>query len=315
MKTQHKYLIQAYWIFVWIVGTASATLAQQDAQYTQFFANQLILNPAYAGSRDCISLTALYRNQWTGFPGAPTTQTVSLHAPIFKGSSGAGMSLLHDKIGITDNSILSGAYAYRIDLGGAHLALGLNGELRLQQMNWALANPLEAADPSISYTQRSLLLPNFGTGVYLNAERYYVGLSIPHLLEPALRYASPNQSATHLAQLRRHFFLSSGLALNVSESIVFRPQLLLKYVAHAPLQADINLGLVLKDKVWVGTTFRTHDSMDFFLQYSFSPRLRVGYAFDFSVTAMSPYQSGSHELLLSMDLGKSRNGFFHPRYF
>jgi type IX secretion system PorP/SprF family membrane protein len=313
MKKYH--LVRILLLLSWLTAGAATASAQQDALYTQFFSNQLVLNPAYAGSRDLITVTAFYRNQWTGFPGAPESQTLSLHSPILKGSSGAGIALQHDKIGITDNSLLNGMYAYRIDLGKARLALGLSGELRLQQMNWAKANPLEAVDPSINYANRSLFLPNIGAGAYLDADKYFVGFSIPHLLEPALKYTNPSQSGTHLAQLRRHFYLSGGLALHLSDAIVFRPQALVKYVAHAPLQADLNLGFVLKDKLWLGTTFRTAASMDFFVQYNVHPKLRLGYAFDYAFTPLSQYQNGTHELMLCVDIGKNRNGFFHPRYF
>lgn len=311
-----RFIVQGVLLtLVWTVATLATVKAQQDAMYTQFFSNQLIINPGYAGSRDCISATMLYRNQWTGFPGAPVTQTLSVHAPILKGSSGAGFTLQHDKIGITDNSLLSGAYAYRLDLGKARLAFGLQGEMRLQQINWAQAHPLEPVDQSYSYTRRSLLLPNVGTGIYLDAEHYSLGFSIPRLLETEMKYASPAQSSQHLAQLKRHFYLSGGLALRVSDGIIFKPQILLKYVAHAPLQADLNMGVVFKEKVWLGTTYRTHDSMDFFVQYTIHSRLRLGYAFDYALTPINNYSNGSHELMLSLDLGKNRNGFSHPRYF
>jgi len=232
-----------------------------------------------------------------------------------KGSSGAGLTLQHDQIGITDNSVMGAAYAYRLDLGNARLAFGLQGEMRLQQINWARAHPLETIDPSYSAARRSLFLPNAGAGIYLDAEHYSLGLSIPRLLETEMKYASPGQSSQHLAQLRRHFYLSGGLALPLAANVIFKPQILLKYVAHAPLQADINLGVILKEKVWLGTTWRTHDSMDFFVQYTIHSRLRLGYAFDYALTPLKNYSNGSHELMLSLDLGKNRNGFFHPRYF
>lgn len=315
MKAQLNIAFRIALFLLWIMGIAVVAMAQQDAMYTQFFSNQLILNPAYAGSRDAVSATIFYRNQWTGFPGAPVTQTASIHAPISKGGSGAGLTLQHDKIGITDNSLVSGAYAYRIDFGKARLAMGLNGELRLQQINWAKANPLEAADPSIAYTNRSLFLPNLGAGVFLDAEHYFLGVSIPRMLETELKYASTAQSPAHLAQLRRHFYISGGLAMKLTEHVIFRPQLLLKYVANAPLEADVNMGVMLKDKVWTGITFRTHDSMDFFFQYSISPKFRLGYAFDYAFTPLGNYNNGSHEIMLGIELGKQRNGFFHPRYF
>jgi type IX secretion system PorP/SprF family membrane protein len=302
-------------VFAGLVAVIAPVAAQQDALFTQFFSNQLILNPAYAGSRDAISMTAFYRNQWAGFPGAPKTETISLHAPIFKGSSGAGVTMQHDQVGITTNSILNGSYAYRIDLGKARLGLGINGELRLQQIDWAAANPLDPMDPSIFYTNRSLFLPNVGAGIFLDAEHYFLGLSIPRMLQTELNYAPAGNTAEHLAQLKRHFYLSGGLAVRLTESLMFRPQVLVKYVANAPLQVDVNLGFVMKDKIWLGGTFRTEDSMDFFLQYSINSKLRFGYAFDYAFTPLSNYNKGTHELMMGLDLGKNRNGFFHPRYF
>jgi type IX secretion system PorP/SprF family membrane protein len=315
MKTNLSIVMRVSLLLAWIVAFAATVTAQQDALYTQFFSNQLIVNPAYAGSRDAISLTAFYRNQWTGFPGAPTTTTASIHAPVFKGTSGAGLSLQHDKLGITTTSSLSSAYAYRIDFGKARLALGINGELRLRQMDWAKANPLDPMDPSIAYTNRSLFLPNVGAGIFLDADHYFLGISIPRLLENDLNYVSPGQQAEHLAQLKRHFYVSGGLALRLSDGLVFRPQALVKYVAGAPLQVDLNVGFVMKDKLWVGGTYRTHDSMDFFVQYSVNPKIRFGYAFDYAFTQLSRYNAGTHELMIGLDLGKNRNGFFHPRYF
>lgn len=315
MKAQLKKIIRKLVLAACTAVIATAAMGQQDPMYTQFFSNQMVLNPAYAGSRDAISITALYRNQWTGFPGAPVTQTTSIHAPISKGGSGAGLTFQHDKVGITDNSFLSGAYAYRIDLGKARLAFGLNGELRLQQINWAKANPLESADPGIAYTNRSLFLPNLGAGVYLDGEHWFVGASIPRMLETELKYASPAQSPAHLAQLRRHLYVSGGLAIKLAEHVMLRPQVLVKQVAHAPVEVDLNLGVMLKDKLWTGITYRTDDSIDLFVQYSINSRLRLGYAFDYAFTPLGNYSAGSHELLLGLELGKHRNGFFHPRYF
>lgn len=297
------------------LGRPGQVLAQQDAMYTQFFSNQLLINPAYAGSRDALSGTAIYRNQWTGFPGAPVTQSMSIHGPTAKGGSGWGASLLHDRIGITDHTSLTGAYSYRIDFGKFRLALGIDGQLALHRFDWANAHPLESQDPTMAYYPRPMLLPNVGTGVFLDHRKWFVGLSVPRMLETELGKAPASTPANHLSQLRRHYYLSSGLAIPVSETIVLKPQVLVKFVAHAPVQVDLNMGVVWRDKLWVGSTFRTHDSMDLFFQYTFKERFRFGYAFDYAFTALNRYANGTHELMLGFDLGKNSNGFFHPRYF
>lgn len=296
-------------------GGTNRVQAQQDAMYTQFFSNQLLLNPAYVGSRDALSGTAIYRNQWTGFPGAPVTESLSLHAPTPKGRSGWGASLLHDRIGITDHTSLTGAYAYRIDFGKFRLSMGINGQVALQRYDWANAHPLESQDPTMASYPRPLLLPNFGSGIYLDNRKWFVGLSVPRMLETELDKAPSSAPADHLSQLRRHYYLSSGLAIPVAENLVLKPQVLLKFVAHAPLQMDMNLGVVWREKLWVGGTFRTHDSMAIFFQYTLKERFRLGYAFDYALTALNRYSNGTHELMLGFDLGKNANGFFHPRYF
>ncbi|MEM0999902.1 MAG: type IX secretion system membrane protein PorP/SprF [Bacteroidota bacterium] len=293
----------------------SAT-GQQIAQYTQFFSNKLVLNPAYAGSRDALSIVGLVRSQWTGFTGAPNTQTLTVHTPFARSTSGIGLTLLHDRIGITDNLQLTGSYAFRIDLGkNTHLALGISGEIQRRQMDWAASNPLDVDDAAIPWTQRNLVLPNFGAGIYLHSRRFYLGASAPRMLETELNYYPSGSNLQSLALLRRHFFGMAGLNIPLAVGVELRPQVLVKYVANAPVEFDLNLGLLLKERFWFGGTLRTQDSFDVFFQYWINQQFRFGYAFDLTLTRLNPYNYGSHEIMLGIDLGRRRKGLVHPRYF
>jgi type IX secretion system PorP/SprF family membrane protein len=288
--------------------------AQQEPMYTQFFSNQLVLNPAYAGSRDGLSLVTMFRQQWVGFKGAPSTQTLSAHAPI-SNSSGVGVNLIHDRIGITDQFILNGVYAFRFDLGPGRLAFGLQGQVRRRQMDWASTNPLNPTDNTFNYTTRNLFLPNFGAGLHYDIpDRFYFGFAMPQMLENALNYA-PNNPNQNLAQLRRHYYVMSGVVLGISDQVKLRPAFLVKYVQNSPVEVDVNLGVVIKERLTVGGTYRSGDSNDFFLQYQLSDKLRMGYAYDFAYTRLLPYNLGSHELMIGIDLGQRLRGFDHPRYF
>lgn len=312
-KTQNR--IQSAVAALVLLLACTGLQAQQEPMYTQFFYNRLVLNPAYAGSRDGLSLVALIRQQWVGFAGAPSTQTFSAHAPLGKSNSGVGLNLIHDKIGITNQFVLNGAYSFRIPIGDYNsLNLGLQGQVRQRQMDWSESNPQHVNDNNFNYTGRNIFLPNFGAGLYYeHVKGHYFGVSMPQMLENDLNYVSgsPNQD---LAQLRRHYFVMGGLLIDPGGDVKIQPSVLAKYVANAPFQVDINLGVIIKDRLTVGGTYRTGDSNDLFIQYEIKRKFRFGYAYDFAFTKLLPYNVGSHELMLSMDIDLGLRGFDNPRY-
>lgn len=307
--------IYTYWmLFLGLLLTEGKLQAQQDPMFTQHFTNQLVVNPAYSGSRDGLSMVGMLRHQWTGFSGAPRTQTFSIHSPLRRSNSNVGLSFIHDKLGITERYALNGSYAYRIDFGSFRLAMGLHGQVRLRQMRWEESNPLDQFDGAITFSQRQLILPNVGAGLYLDGDRFFFGIALPHLLENELPYASAS-NAQNLAQLRRHFFVSGGLVIPLTDELKLRPMVLWKYVNNAPMEFDLNLGLVIKEQLLIGGTYRTGASADMFIQYAFAPQFRLGYAYDFVLTGLRQVNTGSHELMLGIDLGRKGKGFDNPRYF
>lgn len=301
-------------LFLVLGLTWSNAKAQQDPMFTQYFTNQLPVNPAYAGSRDGLSMLAFIRHQWTGFEGAPRTQTISAHGPLGETNSNLGVSLLRDKLGITERYALNGAYAYRIDLGPARLALGLHGQVRLRQMRWDQANPLDEVDAAVTFSQRQLILPNFGAGIYLDGKHFFFSAALPHMLENELPFAQAANSQS-LSQLRRHVFFSGGLILGLTDAVKLKPMALWKYVADAPNQYDFNLGLLIKDRLLVGGTYRSNASADGFIQFQLDEQWRLGYAYDFSLTRLRQVNSGSHEIFIGFDIGRKNKGFDNPRYF
>ena len=126
---------------------------QGDTHYSLFMFNKLAINPAYAGSRDALTLTGHYRNQWQGIEGAPKTYTFAGHAPFFKNKVGVGLSLISDKIGMVNTTYVDMSYAYRIKINDeSTLALGLQGQLDFGRIDWAKADPL---DTCLLYTSPS----------------------------------------------------------------------------------------------------------------------------------------------------------------
>lgn len=123
-----------YLIIVLLVLFAIDIQAQQNPHYTQYMYNMNIMNPAYAGSKESLSGGLLYRAQWVGIDGAPTTATFSIHSPIGK-NVGLGISVLSDKIGPVEEKNVNGDFSYTLSLGGENrLALGLKAGANFQNI-------------------------------------------------------------------------------------------------------------------------------------------------------------------------------------
>lgn len=300
--------------------SSSQLSAQQDAQYTQYMFNSLVLNPAYAGTRDAVSLTALYRHQWTGFDGAPRTFSASIHSPVGE-KMGLGFFLENDNIGVHNRLSAYGSYAYRIPINDkTQLSLGLDAGLLYYTSDWASApNPIDPGDPQFSGTT-SRVLPNFGLGAYWYNDRYYVGLSVPHLLSSRL---DDPDALNYVSKYDMHLFLTGGYVFDISESVKLKPTVLLKSVpAKAPLEFDANINFLFNDAFWVGVGYHTGSGIAAILQYQFANNLRLGYAYDFNLNNLAPTNSGSHEIMMGWDFArdtpkktKDKDKVLSPRYF
>lgn len=302
-------------LFLFIAGFAMESQAQQDPLYTQYMFNQLVLNPAYAGSKDRLAAMLLYRTQWVGFEGAPKTTTFSIHTPFLKQHMAVGATFVNDEIGIANNLYFTGYYAYRLKLNeNTRLSLGMSAEIKRQQMSWSQANPLFDIDPTIPVGDPSRTLPNFGAGVYMDNDKYYLGFTVPRIIENKLDFTNGIGTIQSSAQQQRHFYLMGGFIMDVSKDVKFKPAALVKYTPNAPLEFDLNVSALFAERLWLGMTFRTGDSFDVIAQFVLD-RMRIGYAYDYSLTKLQQFNSGSHEVMISIEIDKRSKGVHHPRYF
>lgn len=315
MKTKTSYTMKHIVVILLILLACAPMQAQQDEMYTQYFFNKLVINPAYAGSRDAISATAFYRTQWVGFEGAPKTQSLSIHAPVFSENIGLGLSLINDKIGITDNMTINGAYAFRINFDKGRLALGINAQVKRLYIDWKSSNPLTQVDNVIPYANTTTYLPNFGAGVYYDTDEFYVGLSVPHLIENKIKFNGADAEVDSRARQRRHFFGMAGVIMPVGDDVEFQPSLLVKYVSNAPVGIDVNASFIFYESLLAGVTYREGDSFDMIIQLFLKNNLRIGYAHDFNTSKMTEYHNGTHEIMLGIDFGRRMKGVDNPRYF
>jgi len=283
-------------ILSFIVLFSLKTEAQQDPMYTQYMYNTLSVNPGYAGSRGALSITGLVREQWVGIKGAPSTQTLTLSSPIYNDNMGLGLSVINDNVGPIHQTMLFADYSYSIQTTeNAKLAFGLKAGVNVFQADLLALHPNQTGDPAI-YNISNRLLPNVGVGAYYYSDKGYVGLSAPKLLQHNLKTGETSESKE-----RRHYFLIGGYVFDLSESLKLKPSFLVKAVQGAPVSIDVTANLFIHDKLGIGLAHRLDDSFSGLLQYYFTPQFRVGYAYDFTMTELRHYNSGSHELMVGYD--------------
>ena len=288
--------------------------AQQETQYSQYMFNQLAYNPAYAGSRDALSATMIVRREWLGFAGGPATGAFNIHTPSGNERHGFGLGFTHDQLGVTSENQLTLDYAYRIPVKAGFLSLGLSGGFLHHKVSFSDINPNDA-DPVKPNVNVAGILPRVGAGIYYYTEKFYVGASAPNFL--AGRYfGSGNQVASQLASKQvMHGFGMIGAILPMGSNVSFRPSAVLKYAAHAPIQADANVTFFFAKVIGVGAGYRTSNDLVFMLEYASLRRFRAGYAYDMTLSPLKGTNSGSHELMIGLDLGWGKSNFMTPRYF
>lgn len=286
--------------------------AQQNAMYSQYMFNTLAYNPAYAGSRNVVAVTGLYRNQWVGIQGAPKTATLTADAPFANERIGLGIQFISDELGITKTTGVALSTAYRISLNNdARLSFGLQGSISDYNANFSsliLDQGGTGGDP-VYQDDVNKVLYNFGSGIYYATDRLYIGLSVQDMLNN--RLGADNVSARQSG----HAYLASGYVFPINEDFNLKTAVLLKGVKGAPVQADLNLTLWIKDAVALGVEYRTSADISASLELRVSPTIRLGYAYDRSTTILRNFNSGSHEFMLRYEFSFDRNSALSPRYF
>lgn len=298
--------------------TCFALQAQQDPTYTHYMYNTLSINPAYAGSRDALTITALHRSQWLDFKGAPMTQTLTLHSPIAIKQIGLGLAVSNDKIGPINNTGLSGSFAYMIQLSKkSKLSLGLSGGVNILQAKLSSLSLDNQIDESFQRDVKNRVTPSFGAGAYYSTERFYAGFSVPNLLESNYYSTSQADGTVTESKERRHYFFISGAVIKITNNLQFKPTTLVKVVPKAPIQADFTASFIIMKRLLLGVMYRAGDGIGGLAGFDIFQQFHLGYSFDYSLGMKTmKYNNGSHELMLRYDfITNSKKKINSPRYF
>ena len=302
---------------------AQPVAAQQAPQYTQYIFNELLINPAYAGSKGMLNINATYRNQWTGLEGAPTTQTLSADGPTRNSKVGWAGYALHDAIGAQTQTGVYGNIAVRISLNKyTKLAFGLAaGAVQYTLDGTKLVAGSDDPDVAIPKGRESTILPDAKLGIFINTERYYAGIT-------AANFISYKSEDLLITTPSKHYFFSTGYIVNLGAKVSLKPSLLVKEDFRSPTNVDFNTFLLLGDRIWIGGSYRTSFSVftspemkplskrnaaAALAQVYVTPNLRVGYSYDMSLSKLKNY--ASHEVSLGYSFFKRDGGrILTPRY-
>ncbi len=317
MKQKLNYVLV---LFVLFVGIKS--YAQQDPQYTEYMYNMNVLNPAYAGSEGTLNLRFLGRYQWVGMPGSPKTLTAAINAPVGK-RVGLGLSVIADKIGpATEQNIFADfSYTLPVTENGGNLAFGLKAGFNLLNVDLLSIKPTlnQQDDPMFNENISNKFSPNFGAGLFYYTDSYYLGVSIPNIL--ATRYIEKDGSRASLSQ-EVHGFLTAGIIFDINDDLKLKPSTMLKAAVGAPLSLDLSLNALLKNFLELGVSWRAGDSRQSFsesisgmVNVLVSRSVRLGYAYDYTLSELNNYNSGSHEIMLLINISNSRDVMVSPRFF
>ena len=297
-----------------LMFVSAESFAQQDPMYTQYMENLQTLNPAYAGSKEMLSMMVAARNQWVSLPGAPDTRSISLHTPIKATQMGLGFSLLRDKIGPVTQTGLYVDYSYRLYFSNQQtLALGLKGGLNFFDANLANLATNDPNDPVFAYDINRRFLPNLGVGAFFYTNQYYLGLSVPKLIENTIN--DNGVSTQSISKEQIHLFFMAGYVFDVNRIVKFKPSILAKYVHNAPVSLDLNGTFLFYERLWLGGMFRMGDSFGGLVQMQVTDQIKIGYSYDLPISKLGAYNNGTHEIMVSFDFNFGSGRVRSPRYF
>lgn len=308
-------------ILIWsLLMCLTQGYGQQDPQFTQYMYNMSVINPAYATAEEGIlNIGGLYRAQWVGLEGGPNTATFFVHTPINERIE-LGLSFYNDNIGdvVQENNVFAD-FAYVLPVNEkSKISFGLKGGFTFFESdftNFILQSGGSSTD--IAFNENiNKTFPNLGIGAFFFTDNFYAGLSAPNLLTTKHLETENGIKSTGVQDI--HFFLTSGYVFDFVSDLKLKPSIMLRGVRGAPLSIDINANVLINEKLEAGLGYRLDDSMSAMVNFRVTPDLRIGYAYDYTTSNLSSYNSGSHEIfvLFDVDLFNFKTGYDRsPRFF
>ncbi len=310
------------------VFTVMRLQAQQTPQYSLYAWNPYQFNPAYAGTESTLVVTGVYRQQWSGLQGAPVSQYLNAHLPVYAASGGAGVRVSNESAGAHARTHVSLSFNYQLQAGSAGvLSAGTSMGYQQYVLDGARLRAPEGIYTDSDFSHNDALLPlgkqSAATlfadlGVFFRAEKWSAGISF----QPALSGAMPSDFGVELLP---HGYFHADCRVGITEGVVLVPSILVKSDL-VKTQTDISAVINWRESTFAGFSLRGfgNSSKDAFVLLGglkMNERTTILYAFDVSRSSLGSVSRGSHELLLRYSLnkpvgaGKLPPVIYNPRFF
>ncbi|MEL6637885.1 MAG: type IX secretion system membrane protein PorP/SprF [Bacteroidota bacterium] len=310
-----------YCALLLVLWGATGLWAQQESHYTQFMYNQQLINPAFSGERGVPSIYTLYRQQWIGYEGAPRSGLIGFSSPFLTDRTGFGLVVSTHSVGIFQSWLATMSYSYNLPITeNFAIRFGVQGNMKNIRLDFSDPSivKLNDVDPAVlDGVVSSRFNGNFGAGILAKYKEYFLGFSIPHIFPNEIGFNKDN-GRLKIAREEPHFYLSTGITFPVGTGLKLRPMVLAKYVEDAPGDLDINVSLIMQDKITAGLSYRlggegAGESVDLTLFYQVK-QLGMGVAYDVNVSSLRTVNSGSFEIIIRYDFEpQSANDLTNPR--
>ena len=276
--------------------------AQQIPQYTQFVFNHFPINPAVAGSKDCLDIRLGFRKQWVGFEGAPTTAWATVHGairskqPFVKNRHGIGVWVEADDTGPLGYTHFYLAYAYHIQMKQDYfMSMGFFAGAKQMKLDAGVITLDDYNDPAIDGSKSVFVIPEITPGIWLYGKKGWLGLSIHQLLGNKIRDFGLGES-----RLTRHALLSGGRRFKIGKHQALTPSALFKISPGSPVAMDLNMMLDHKKIFGIGASYRNTDAVALMFRLSFLKFFQLGYSYDITTSKIRVASSNTHEIILAI---------------
>jgi type IX secretion system PorP/SprF family membrane protein len=297
--------------FLFLFVLLQPVFSQQDPLTSQYMFNTLTYNPGIAGTSGMICATAINRQQWVGFKGAPSTTVFNISAPVapFRIKSGVGLLIESDNVGFDKDVNLSLSYSYLTDLGPGKLGIGINLGILNKTLSptWQIpsgdVHTPASGDPLIPENKESFVAFDAGLGLYFKSEKYYAGLSVTHINQPKIKFSKGTPYVS------RHYYLTAGYVLQLSNPSFELLPSVFAFSDGKVTQFTVTSLVRYNKKVWGGVSYRAGDALIGIVGFELYNGLRLGYSYDFTLSDVKTNSYGSHEFMVNycfdLGLGKS----------
>ncbi len=281
--------------------------------YSQYLQNGLLINPAYAGSRDALSLFASFRKQWLGVDRAPTYQTLSMHSLLKNNHVALGLTLQTLQYGYTKGTSVYADYAYHVNIGRSKLSMGLKAGFDMANSDYSGINLIDGTDGAFAGSNK-YFMPNVGAGVYFYNNKFFVGAAVPTFLS----YEKSSVGKVSLGTFTQFDVqATAGVLIKFADVLKFKPSVFVDYSLDKTknMRIDLNANFIICDLIWVGGSWRNSEKVAVgIFQVQVNPQMMFGFSYDYPVGAGSTYPKGSVEGSLRYEFGYKVSAA-NPRYF